>query len=98
MPPPDPRSNTVSPGFSSASAVGFPQPRDASTAASGSSPFCPASYRLLVIGSQQPSSAADAPQQELPPLVTRSAAWPYFSRTTSLISIRLLFLLPGQCC
>ena len=32
MPPPEPRSSTVSPGFSSASAVGLPQPSDAATA------------------------------------------------------------------
>src|ERR1035438_5512773 len=38
------------------------------------------------IGSQQ-STAADAPQHELPPVVTRKAAWPYFSFTISLISI-----------
>ena len=38
MPPPDPRSRTVSPGRSSATAVGTPQPRDASTAASGREP------------------------------------------------------------
>src|SRR5208283_1693537 len=37
------------------------------------------------MGSQQPSTAADAPQQELPPVWTRNAACPYFSRTTSLI-------------
>ena len=46
---------------------------------------CAASYRFDVIGSQQPSSAADAPQQQLPPVVTRSAACPYFSFTISLI-------------
>src|SRR5665213_891339 len=86
MPPPDPKSRTVSPGFNSASAVGFPQPSDASTAASGKLPVWPASYRLLVMGSQQPSKAAAAPQHELPPVVTRSAAWPYFSRTISLMS------------
>jgi len=40
MPPPEPRSSTVSPAFSSASAVGLPQPSDASTAASGSCPVC----------------------------------------------------------
>src|ERR1700735_2829256 len=39
------------------------------------------------MGSQQPSSAAPAPQQELPPACTRSAAWPYFSLTTSFNSI-----------
>src|SRR5579871_1637629 len=42
------------------------------------------------MGSQHPSSAADAPQQELPPLVTRRAAWPYFSFTTSLMSVLIV--------
>lgn len=37
MPPLDPRSSTVSPGFSSASAVWLPQPSEASTAADGRS-------------------------------------------------------------
>src|SRR5580704_16865780 len=37
------------------------------------------------MGSQQPSSAADAPQHELPPVWTRNAACPYFSLTTSLM-------------
>src|ERR1700733_4984350 len=41
--------------------------------------------------SQQPSSAAPAPQQELPPVETRNAACPYFSFTTSLSSIMVLF-------
>jgi hypothetical protein len=43
MPPPEPRSSTVSPSRSSATAVGLPQPSDANTAASGSSPRCSAS-------------------------------------------------------
>src|SRR5271155_2571565 len=33
----------------------------------------------------QPGEAAVAPQQELPPVVARSAASPYFSFTTSLM-------------
>ena len=37
MPPPDPRSSTRSPSWSSATAIGLPQPSEASTAASGSS-------------------------------------------------------------
>ena len=41
MPPPDPRSRTTSPAFSSASAVGLPQPSDASTAADGSTSVSP---------------------------------------------------------
>ena len=43
MPPPDPRSRTVSPSFSCASAVGFPQPSDASSASAGRPAVCPAS-------------------------------------------------------
>src|SRR5712671_3649874 len=47
---------------------------------------------------------AVVPQQELPPDFTRSAAWPYFSLTTSFISLvsipastRLIgFLLPAN--
>src|SRR5580698_6032306 len=42
------------------------------------------------MGSQQPSSAAPAPQQELPPVETRNAACPYFSFTTSLSSMVVL--------
>src|ERR1044071_2085859 len=86
MPPPDPRSSTVSPGFSFASAVGLPQPSDAFTASSGSAPVSPASYRWLVMGSTHPSPDGAAPQQAFPPpAVTRSAACPYFSFTTSVM-------------
>src|ERR1700690_4106276 len=35
IPPPEPRSRTTSPGLSCASAVGFPQPSEASTAPAG---------------------------------------------------------------
>ena len=41
MPPPEPRSSTVSPGSSAASAVGLPQPRDAATASAGSAAVSP---------------------------------------------------------
>src|SRR5437868_5202717 len=86
MPPPDPRSSTVSPGFNFASAVGLPQPSDASTAVSGRSPFWASSYRLLVIGSTPPQQLDGAePQQALPPLVARRAASPYFSLTISVM-------------
>ena len=44
MPPPEPRSSTVSPGRRSATAVGLPHPRLARTAASGSSSAASASY------------------------------------------------------
>src|SRR5512141_3038757 len=80
MPPPEPRSRTVSPGFNSASTVGFPQPSDAISAASGTSPACPASYRLEVIGSQQLFALGALLQQPLCPAVTRKAARLYFSR------------------
>src|SRR5713226_3881279 len=43
------------------------------------------------MGLAQPSKAAEAPQQELPPVVTLRAACPYFSFTTSLISGVLMF-------
>src|SRR5580700_2630264 len=89
MPPPEPKSSTVSPALSWASAVGLPQPSEASTASSGNAPVWETSYRFDVMGSQ-PSIAADAPQHELPPLWTRSAACAYFSFTTSLTSIIML--------
>ena len=44
MPPPDPRSRTRSPSWSSATAIGLPQPRLARTAASGSSARSSAEY------------------------------------------------------
>src|SRR5713226_7392589 len=44
------------------------------------------------MGLAQPSKAAEAPQQELPPVVTLRAACPYFSFTTSLISGVLMFI------
>src|SRR5271157_5334645 len=96
MPPPEPRSRTVSPGLSSAKAVGLPQPSEAFTASSGIWLVWLWSYRLVVMGSQQLSSAVDAPQHELPLLCTRSAACPYFSFTTSLISVLMMNLLFAQ--
>src|SRR5271156_5621572 len=83
MPPPEPRSRTVSPALSFASAVGFPQPSEADSASAGIWPDCAASYRFDVIGSQPQLVAGVAPQHELPPVVTRSAALPYFSFTAS---------------
>jgi hypothetical protein len=47
-------------------------------------------YKLLVIGSAQWASDGAAPQQELPPLLTRRAASPYFSFTTILISVGVI--------
>jgi hypothetical protein len=82
IPPPEPRSSTVSPAFSLASAVGLPQPRDAFMASSGIWPASDASYKFEVIGSHD-VPAGDAPQQELPPDRARVAASAYFSRTVS---------------
>ena len=44
MPPPDPRSSTRSPSWSSATAIGLPHPRLARTAASGISARSSAEY------------------------------------------------------
>ncbi len=87
MPPPEPRSSTVSPGCNSASAVGLPQPSDACSAVSGTSPAWVASYRAEVIGSQQLARSGALPQQPDPPARTRVAASPYLPRTTSLRSL-----------
>src|SRR3954466_12030735 len=96
MPPPEPRSSTVSPAFSSASAVGLPQPSDASSASAGMPAFCPSSYRSEVIGSH--ASAVD-PQQPLDPPApesqhdaaspsdTRWAISPYFFFTVVVMSV-----------
>src|SRR5579863_1881677 len=87
MPPPEPKSSTVSPAFNFANAVGLPQPRDARTASSGIALVWLASYRFDVIGSTHPLELGAAPQQELPRVLTRSAASPYFSRTFSFTSM-----------
>src|SRR4051812_12310126 len=86
MPPPDPKSSTTSPGFKSIRAVGFPHPRDASTAFSGISPFSSLLYRLVVIGSQHRSPGS---QQActLPCSATAFAALPYFCLTSSLTEL-----------
>ena len=89
-PPPEPRSRTISPGFSRASAVGLPHPSDASIAASGTCPACKESYRLEVIGSHPRPFAPLAPQQALLPLFAWRAAFPYVSLTMSLISLSLM--------
>src|ERR1039457_3371265 len=87
MPPPEPRSSTVSPAFSCASAVGLPQPSDARRAVSGTRPDSDSLYRLLVMGSALPPQQLEGadPQQELPPVAARRAACPYFSFTISLM-------------
>src|SRR5262245_63855889 len=77
MPPPEPRSSTVSPGLNSATISGLPQPRLASNAASGSPARSEASYSADP--NPSPASTAAGPQQPLsagepqhPALVLRS--------------------------
>ena len=77
IPPPDPRSRTISPGRRSMSAVGFPQPSDAFSAASGTAPRSASEYRSDVI-----SSSARPPAQQLSAagvVAAWRAAAPYFS-------------------
>src|SRR6476661_3457308 len=85
IPPPEPRSRTVSPGLSSASAVGLPQPSEASTASAGSPATSAALYRSELIGSQPHGAHPSGPQQ-LPrsPASTSVAASAYRARTVSL--------------
>ena len=67
MPPPEPRSRTVSPGRRSATATGFPQPRLAETALSGRSARSPGVYRpwpkgVFASSPQQPMLSQSHPQ------------------------------------
>src|SRR6185436_14629246 len=81
--PPEPRSSTVSPSWSSANAVGLPQPSDARSAAEGRPWVSPTAYRSRVMGSL-PVPHEDEPQQLLAaPDAARRAACPYFFCTTS---------------
>src|SRR5690606_19520524 len=97
IPPPEPRSSTVSPSRSSVRAVGLPQPSEAITAFPGRALVWVVSYRLEVIGSQPPAPGA-APQHELvPPASTRRAASPYRSRTVSLMVSASDIVAPPVC-
>src|SRR5215469_9372640 len=62
MPPPDPRSKTFSPSCRSATASGFPQPRLASTASSGSPSVSPSRYSEPHNPSAESSAAEPVPQ------------------------------------
>src|ERR1035438_3937388 len=94
MPPPEPRSSTVSPALSCANAVGLPQPSDARSAFSGTSPAWSASYRFDVMGSHPATLAGAPPQQELAaPCDQRAAASPYLAFTTSLTSTSVLIFI-----
>src|SRR5207302_5721378 len=88
IPPPEPRSSTVSPGFNWARAVGLPQPREACSASAGSSATWSRSYRFDVIGSARHEGPQQPDAQSAPsPFVTWIAARAYFSFTASLMSI-----------
>ena len=77
MPPPLPKSTTVSPAFSAPIAVGLPQPADAITASVGSPSTSWSVYRFVSVSqhesTQQPSAAL--------------ATSEYRSLTNSLISM-----------
>src|SRR3954447_12071640 len=77
-PAPDPRSSTVSPSWSSATAVGTPQPRDAPTAVavapSVSAPPYNADPNTASLAGPQPQDATGSP-------AAWRAAAAYFSRT-----------------
>src|SRR5215831_10897502 len=88
MPPPEPRSSTVSPASSWASAVGLPQPSEAAVALLGRHPVSVAEERLEVMG--WPSRPDALPQEALPPAATVSAALPYLSFTICLMSASLM--------
>ena len=72
----------MSPGFSSMSAVGLPQPSDAATAASGRPSVSLVLYRSEVIGSEQLPPVPQHPTFAAP-AAARSAAAPYFCWMTS---------------
>src|SRR5688572_16484285 len=75
IPPPEPRSSTTSPSCSSASAVGLPQPSDASTASAGNPEVVISSYRSRVIGSgPHELPVPQHPPPVLPVLITDNAA------------------------
>src|SRR5215213_10422009 len=84
MPPPLPRSSTVSPGLSSASAVGLPQPSEAFRASSGTPATSSVAYRSPVIGSAVAVPPQhEGSQHEPDVLVTRRACAAYLARTVS---------------
>ena len=79
MPPPDPRSSTVSPALSSINAVGLPQPSEAVTAASGSVPRSLSLYKFSVISSVPQRLDPEQQLTSFAPAAARRAAAPYFS-------------------
>jgi hypothetical protein len=62
--PPEPRSSTRSPSRRSATAIGLPHPRLASTASSGSPPVSPSRYSPVLNPPTASADAGPAPQHE----------------------------------
>src|SRR5580692_9184684 len=85
MPPPDPRSSTISPAFSSVRAVGLPHPSEASTAVSGKPSVSRAPYKSLVIGSQH--RIAGSQQAVAPECATLLAIAPYLLLISTWVAI-----------
>src|SRR5918993_2748019 len=99
MPPPLPRSKTISPGTSVASAVGLPHPNDAAPAASGKPPSSSAEYPPPVqstpsASESRPRSPAEVPQHEAEPFPSSTvrAAPAYLSLTLSRTSSSMRLL------
>src|ERR1019366_5814668 len=100
IPPPEPRSRTVSPSRRSAITSGLPQPRLAVTASWGTSPCSLAEYSPAPVpGSSAPAHASPqlgTPQLGTPPAITVSAAWAYRARTcSSSAGVVMASCLPG---
>src|SRR5450755_1926734 len=85
MPPPEPRSRTVSPSRRPATAIGLPQPRLADTASSGTSLCSAAPYSWLPVPVSSSPWQVSA-QVAIPPPVTAFAACAYRARTRSRTS------------
>src|SRR5215472_5298738 len=103
MPPPDPRSKTFSPSCRFATASGFPQPRLASTASSGSPSVSPSRYSEPGKSSAESDAAEPVPQHDSvadlsehaavtpgPSSRTARAAMAYRARTASRRSVDVL--------
>src|SRR5438552_962082 len=94
MPPPDPRSRTVSPSPRSINAVGLPQPSETFSASAGTAAPSASLYRFAVIGSPQlppQHSASGFPVATLPYL-SRIASFKPWESTWTSSSTRAIFV------
>ena len=83
MPPPEPKSSTVSPSCSSATAVGLPQPRLASSAVSGSW----SRSRVAYSSAPNPGSSAVAAPPQQPLSQPQSAGCPHPQSPGPLVTL-----------